>query len=141
MEILKNLRRYYSIDVGMRNSLSEKNINSKGRIIENIVYLELLKRQYKVYGISFYDTNSKDKEDNSSTVREIDFVCIKNSKKINMQVTTDLTLENYNYEIGNFKFIKNGYENYLLTLDENIEKFYDEDFKPIGNVKIINLID
>jgi predicted AAA+ superfamily ATPase len=132
MMILQNLCRYYAADIGIKNSFSEKNIYATGQTIENIVYLELIKRGYKVNGISFYDT-SPNRDQSISTSKEIDFVCSKNTKHFNIQVTTNLVPENYSSEIGNFNYLKNDYENILLSLDENLA--------PIKNVKTINIID
>jgi predicted AAA+ superfamily ATPase len=132
MDILKNSRRYYANDIGLKNSLSEKNIFSKGRTIENIIFIELLNRGYTVNGFCMYDTNSK-VDENSSTAKEIDFIAKKNNKSFNIQVTINLVEENYSREIGNFKFVKNGFENILLSMDKNLDR--------IPGVRTVNIID
>lgn len=46
---LKTLGKYYLVDIGLRRMLLGSRSFDAGRILENIVYLELLHRQQKVY--------------------------------------------------------------------------------------------
>jgi predicted AAA+ superfamily ATPase len=67
--ILKTKAKYYAGDLGILSSTTSYDVNKEiGFRLENLVYLELLNRDYKVYTYA-------DKYD-----REIDFVCEKNNK-------------------------------------------------------------
>ena len=48
-QLLKTLGKYYLVDIGLRRMLLGSRSFDAGRILENIVYLELLHRQQKVY--------------------------------------------------------------------------------------------
>ena len=75
-------------------------------ILENIVYLELLRRGYKVT-IGKVDT------------KEIDFVCEKQDQKIYIQVTYLLAAEEtIQREFGVYSAIPDNYPKYVLSLDE-----------------------
>ncbi len=67
-EILKTQEKYYAIDIGLRYHMLGQSANrDMGHILENIVYLELLRRKYKVYigkiddlEVDFVAQNSED---------------------------------------------------------------------------------
>ena len=48
-QLLKTLGKNYIIDMGFRNMLLATGMQIGGHILENIVYLELLRRDYRVY--------------------------------------------------------------------------------------------
>lgn len=121
-EILKSNKKWYIVDLGIRNHILPRKNYDLGFSIENIVYFELLRRGYKV-NIGKY-ANS-----------EVDFVAQKNGVLTYFQVTADMTSEStFEREMTPLKNIKDNYEKIVLTLD----KF------SIGNyegIKVINLID
>ena len=121
-EILKSNKKWYIVDLGIRNYILPRKNYDLGFSIENIVYFELLRRGYKV-NIGKY-ANS-----------EVDFVAQKNGVLSYFQVTADMTNEStFDREMTPLKNIKDNYEKIVLTLD----KF------SVGNyegIKVINLID
>lgn len=121
-EILKSNKKWYIVDLGIRNHILPRKNYDLGFSIENIVYFELLRRDYKV-NIGKY-ANS-----------EVDFVAQKNGVLTYFQVTADMTNEStFEREMTPLKTIKDNYEKIVLTLD----KF------SVGNyegIKVINLID
>lgn len=121
-EILKSNKKWYIVDLGIRNHILPRKNYDLGFSIENIVYFELLRRGYKV-NIGKY-VNS-----------EVDFVAQKNGVLTYYQVTADMTNEStFEREMTPLKNIKDNYEKIVLTLD----KF------SVGNyegIKVINLID
>lgn len=98
--------KYYVADHGIREAVFGGNMKDINLILENIVYLELLRRGYKV-SIGKADT------------KEIDFICEKQDKKIYIQVTYLLAAEEtIQREFGVYNEITDNYPKYVLSLDE-----------------------
>ncbi len=119
--MLKTLNKYYVTDLGIAQ-IKNNNKDFKNYIVlENIVYNELIKRDYEVY---------VGKNNNI----EIDFVAQKDDKKIYIQVTYELTNEEAKERKFNaFKNIDDNYPKYIISLDKR-------DFSQNG-IKNINIID
>lgn len=47
--ILKQEKKYYAVDLGMRRILCSNNVRDTGRLLENVVFLELMRREGDVY--------------------------------------------------------------------------------------------
>ena len=110
---LKTLEKYYVVDIGLRFMLIGSQQADMGRILENVVYLELLRRGYKVY-VGKVDEY------------EVDFVA-QNSKgttyfQVALTVRDEKTLER---ELRVLEAVKDHYPKYLLTLDEDPEMQYN----------------
>lgn len=98
--------KYYVADHGIREAVFGGNMKDINLILENIVYLELLRRGYKL-SIGKVDT------------KEIDFICEKQDKKIYIQVTYLLAAEEtIQREFGVYNEITDNYPKYVLSLDE-----------------------
>ena len=106
-QLLKTLDKYYAVDLGLRRFLLGGQHQDAGHILENVVFLELLRR--------------------GGTVRvgkigglEIDFVVETSSGIKYYQVAASVrdpaTLER---ELAPFRNIRDNYPKYLLTLDED----------------------
>lgn len=112
-QLLKTLKKYYFIDMGLRRVLLGSRSFDVGRILENVVYFELLRRQKKVY---------VGKMDNL----EVDFVTNAQEGIEYYQVAATVrdpgTLER---ELAPLRMIKDQYPKYLLTLDEDPDADYD----------------
>lgn len=120
-EVLKTQEKYYLSDQSLKYSMLNFDVKMLASILENIVYLELRRRHYDIY-IGRFKT------------KEIDFVAIKDGKKVYIQVCRNL-LEDSNKEIQNLKDIDDNYPKYIVTLDkydvgniDGIEIIYLEDF-------------
>lgn len=125
---LKIYEKYYLMDHGFHHPLVENNKVWITRIIENIVYVELLRRGYTV---NVGKLSEKDEENNS---KEIDFVCEKEGKYVYIQVAyLLLSDETIDREFSPFFRIPDKYDTYVITAD----KF---DFSQKG-VKHLNIID
>ena len=104
---LATQEKYYLVDTGLLNILAGKErITDRGHILENIVYLELLRRGNKVW---------------TGTARnnEVDFVCKNPTGEIEYyqvawQMTAESTVER---EFGSLEKINDNYPKYLLTTD------------------------
>ena len=120
--LLKTLGKYYISDTGIRNIiLGFRNIN-EGHLLENVVYLELLRRGYRV-------------NIGKSNDYEVDFVAENPNEIIYYQVTQTLLNEEVkNRELRSLESINDNYEKIILTLDKTINKDYN-------GIKLINLID
>lgn len=105
-ELLATNSKYYVADIGLRQILMSKTTNDQGHILENIVYLELLRRGYDVY-VGNIDN------------REVDFVARMGQSteyyQVSASVLDPVTLER---ELTPFNKIKDNYPKYLLTFDE-----------------------
>lgn len=98
--------KYYVADHGIREAVFGGNMKDINLVLENIVYMELLRRGYKV---------SVGKVDN----KEIDFICEKQEEKIYIQVTYLLAAEEtIEREFGVYRNVNDNYPKYVLSLDE-----------------------
>ncbi len=121
--ILSSLEKYYVVDIGIRQIKLGRNYTDLGHIIENIVYLELMRRNYNVY-IGYF-TNA-----------EIDFVAIKNGEIEYYQVCLSLLNEEVlKREVKSLKMINDNYPKYIISMDK-VGTNYN-----IDGIKHINLID
>lgn len=105
-QILSTNEKYYIADHGIREAVFGGNMRDINLILENIVYLELLRRGYKV-------TVGKTGE------KEIDFVCDKRGDKLYVQVTYLLASEDtIKREFGAYDTIRDNFPKYVVSLDE-----------------------
>lgn len=120
--LLKTLGKYYLSDTGIRNIiLGFRNID-EGHLLENVVYLELLRRGYRV-------------NIGKSGDYEVDFVAENPNTIKYYQVTQTLVDEKVKKrEIRSLESIHDNYEKIILTMDKPL----NNDF---NGIKIINIID
>lgn len=122
-EVLASGYKYYVVDTGFREyMLGKKASQDMGHILENIVYLELLRRGYKVYTGKVDDL-------------EIDFVAenVKGLEYYQVALTTrdEKTLER---ELKSLQKTGDYYPKYILTMDNDLDADYN-------GIKKINVID
>ena len=107
-QYLKTGEKYYVSDLGLRYFMLGRKIGDRGHILENIVYLELLRRGYDVY-IGKVDDY------------EVDFVAINSNGKRYIQVCETLK-DNENKiltrELNSLQRINDNYEKTILTMDK-----------------------
>ena len=105
-QILSSNEKYYIADHGIREAVFGGNTQSIQLILENIVYMELLRRGYSVTIGRVGD-------------KEIDFVCTRQADKIYIQVTYLLASdETISREFGVYDNIRDNYPKYVVSLDE-----------------------
>lgn len=98
--------KYYCADHGLREALLGKDIQNIDQVLENIVCLELLRRNYKVYVGKKGDL-------------EIDFIAEKQGKKIYIQVAYLLANEEtIKREFSVYNFVKDSYPKYVVSMDD-----------------------
>ena len=112
-QYLKTLEKYYVVDIGLRFMLLGSRQVDAGHILENVIYLELLRRGYNVY-VGKIDTF------------EVDFVAQNRKGTAYFQVALtardEKTLER---ELRPLQAIRDHYPKVLLTMDEDPEAQYD----------------
>ena len=112
-QYLKTLEKYYAVDMGMRYMLLGSGSTDVGHILENVVYLELLRRDCDVY-VGKVDE------------LEVDFVAKEPNKTIYYQVAATVRDENtLQRELAPLQKINDHYQKFILTLDEDPEADYN----------------
>ena len=110
--IFETGEKYYFENTGIRNAIVGYRPGDQAKLLENIVYNQLLFKEYKVK-IGWLET------------KEIDFVATKNNETIYVQVALQLenetTLER---EFGNLLKIKDNFPKIVVTMDESIKNTY-----------------
>ena len=119
---LKTLEKYYIADLGLRYlQLGNRGVDL-GHLLENVVYLELLRRGYDVY-IGKIDAY------------EIDFIAVSQKETLYYQVAfTVKDKETLERELRPLRAVSDHYPKYIITLDDDIEISYD-------GIRVINAID
>lgn len=125
-ELLKVNAKYYVVDMALRSSITGNLGRDMGHILENIVYLELLRRGYKVYV-------------GDIPGGEIDFVAEKNGSLAYFQVALSTLSEDVlERELKPLQMLNDNYPKYLLTMDE-----YDmeADFAGIRKLNVLQWLE
>ncbi len=121
-QLLKTLEKNYIIDMGFRNMLLGYRDVDRGHIIENIVFLELIRRDYRVYIGKVGET-------------EVDFVAEKPNDKLYIQVTESMQSQvTRERELRPLRMIPDNYEKIVLSMDRSYINSYD-------GIKSLYLID
>lgn len=121
-QYLRNNEKYYAVDMGLRSMLLGQKNMDVGHILENIIYLELLRRNYQVY-VGKIDA------------LEVDFVAMYNNEPTYIQVAATVREPNtLARELASLQKIKDHYPKLLLTLDNDPIADYD-------GIKRINALD
>lgn len=121
-QLLKTLGKNYIIDMGFRNMLLGYRDADRGHILENIVFLELIRRDYRVHIGKVGDA-------------EVDFVAEKPNDKLYIQVTESMqSPETRQRELKSLRMIPDNYEKIVLSMDRSYIQSYD-------GIKSLYLID
>lgn len=118
---LKTLEKYYVVDIGLRYMLLGSASTDVGHILENVVYLELIRRGFEVYVGKLGEL-------------EVDFVAVDNKKTVYFQVAATVRDETtLQRELASLEKIHDHYPKFILTLDEDPEA----DFNGIRRVNVL----
>lgn len=123
-QFLTQQNKYYAVDVALRNILVRGKDSDIGHILENVVYLELLRRGYEV-SVGQLDDGS-----------EVDFVAVSSSNTVYYQVSASTLAEDtLKRELAPLRKISDNYPKYLLTLDE---VFGNADYEGIQKKNVLD---
>jgi predicted AAA+ superfamily ATPase len=121
-QLLKTMNKHYIVDIGIRNMLLGYRDTDRGHILENVVYLELLRRGYHV---SIGKVGEK----------EVDFVAERPNDKKYLQVAETLAgEETRRRELEPLRSIADNYEKMILSMDRSFIQSYD-------GIQVVNIID
>ena len=121
-QLLKSNKKWYMVDLGLRNHILPRRQYDLGFSVENIVYFELLRRGYKVNIGKYGDT-------------EVDFVAQKQGVLTYFQVTADMTAqETFEREMRPLRNIRDNYRKIVLTLDHFTVGDYE-------GIQVVNVVD
>lgn len=121
-QLLKVNQKFYMVDMGIRNHILPRKRYDLGFTVENIVFLELMRRGGRVNIGKFGST-------------EVDFVVQKEGVLTYYQVTADMTAEEtFEREMRPLRSIPDNYEKIVLTLDRFSLGNYD-------GIKVVNVMD
>lgn len=125
-QYLKTLEKYYAVDIGLRYMLLGTRSTDIGHILENVVYLELLRRDYDVYVGKIDDL-------------EVDFVAMDKKQIAYFQVAATVRDEStLQRELLPLQKISDNYPKVILTLDDDP----DADYEGIRRINVLDwLID
>ena len=102
---MKVNKKFYIVDLGLRNHILPRRDYDLGFSLENVVYFELLRRGYKVMIGKLGNT-------------EVDFVAERQGEYTYFQVTADMSAqETFEREMRPLKLIRDNYEKIVLTAD------------------------
>ena len=108
-QYLKTLEKYYVVDIGLRYMLLGTRSTDVGHILENVIYLELLRRGYDVYVGKVNEL-------------EVDFVAMEQKNITYFQVAASVRDEKaMKRELAPLQKISDHYQKVILTLDEDPE--------------------
>ena len=112
-QYLRLQEKYYLADLGLRHMLLGGKGLDVGHILENVIFLELIRRGYQVF-VGQSDNN------------EVDFVAMKSDENLYIQVAASVRdASTFKREIKPLQNIEDNYPKVILTLDEDPEADYD----------------
>ncbi|HBF68720.1 MAG TPA: hypothetical protein DDW20_05340, partial [Firmicutes bacterium] len=115
-KIINSTRKYYYIDTGLRNARLNFIYEDSGKMLENIIYNELIYNDYKV-NVGTFDTFENNK--NGKTIRkslEVDFLAVKGTRMYYIQVCNDYSNElTQNREIKPYTALKDEIQKIIVV--------------------------
>jgi len=124
-EYLKTLNKYYISDVGLRNAKMNYRQVEVTHALENIVYLELIRRGYTV-------------DIGKNNAKEIDFIASDNHDSYYIQVAYSITdPAKKEQELSSFKNIDDGYKKIVITMDDDPFTLMENGYRKINAITFL----
>lgn len=121
-QLLKTQGKYYFIDNGIKNNVIGISSYDSGSSLENVVYIELLRRGFEVYVGKYNEI-------------EIDFIAIKPNETIYYQVSRSIMDENVEKrETKSLLAVNDNFKKVIITMDKTKGK-------QIDGIEVLNIID
>ncbi|OWT32899.1 hypothetical protein BGI41_05195 [Methanobrevibacter sp. 87.7] len=118
---LRTLEKHYVCDLGLRNFILGFDDEYSNGVLENLVYFELLRRNYKVSTVKY-------------NAHKVDFMAKSVDKTIYIQILKNLDDDLLNMKLDDLNSIKDNYEKMIISFDKT-------HIKNIHGIKIVNIID
>ncbi len=132
-QYIESLNKYYFTDIGLRNAILNFRQQEENHIMENIVYLELVRRGYNV-DVGIVEIREKD----TRKQLEVDFVCNQHHKRYYVQVALNLdTREKTTQEIRPFINIDDSFKKIVIVKDEILPWITEEGILVIGIIEFL----
>lgn len=111
--MLTRLEKYYAVDMGLRYAMLGGRGQDVGHILENVVYLELIRRGFEAFVGQFGQT-------------EIDFVATRAAERLYVQVSATIRDPTVlAREIAPLRALPDSYPKFILTLDDDPDADHD----------------
>ncbi len=130
---IETLSKYYFTDIGLRNTILNYRQQEENHIMENIVYLELVRRGYNV-DVGIVEIREK----NTRKQLEVDFVCNQHVKKYYVQVALNLeTRDKTIQETRPLRNIDDSFKKIIIVKDDIIPWVTEEGILVIGIIEFL----
>lgn len=130
---IESISKYYFTDIGLRNAILNFRQQEENHIMENIVYLELVRRGFNV-DVGIIEIRDKD----ARKQLEVDFVCNQHNKRYYVQVTLNLeTRDKTLQETRPLLNISDSFKKIIVVKDDIISWFSEDGVLVIGIIEFL----
>ena len=130
---IQSTSKYYFTDIGLRNARLNFRQQEENHIMENIVYLELVRRGYNV-DVGIVEIREGDKRKQL----EVDFICHQHNKKYYVQVALNLnTTTKTEQETKPFANIADNFKKIVVVRDDIKPWITEEGILIIGIIEFL----
>jgi predicted AAA+ superfamily ATPase len=124
---LSNNYKFYATDLGLRNTKLNFRQIEENHLMENAIYLELVKRKLNV-DVGIVETRKKVNGKENRKQLEVDFIINKSDKRYYIQSAYRVeNEEKLNQELASFRNINDTFKKILVWRDPYLNRYYDEE--------------
>ena len=130
---IESISKYYFTDIGLRNAILNFRQQEENHIMENIIYLELVRRGFNV-DVGIIEIRDKD----ARKQLEVDFVCNQHNKRYYVQVTLNLeTRDKTLQETRPLLNISDSFKKIIVVKDDIISWISEDGVLVIGVIEFL----